>query len=512
MSKFSWWVRACGVLLLWAAAAVALPAQTTAGIPPAPTFATLHRFSPKDGGLAIVGLIQATDGNFYGALPYYGGFGEGAIFKITPSGKLKTLHNFCSQNSRHVCPDGARPFAALVQGTDGNFYGITVEGGASTGDIHLCGGIGCGTIFKITTKGILTTLYNFCAQVNSGVCTDGSEPVAGLVQAADGNLYGTTIGGGHDNREVCYSYSGCGTVFTITPIGALTTLHRFDGADGANPEAALVQTTDGIFYSTTDHGGANGGGTVFKMDPRGELTTIYSFCSQSNCADGSPAQGALVHATNGNFYGTTKLGGVCNERNGCGTVFSMTPSGDLTTLFTFGHGGHGANPSAGLIQATDGNLYGTTFIGRTPSTGTVFKITPNGKLTTIHNFCSYKGNCYAGGNPEATLVQGTNGTFYGVTNRGGGGQNLGTVFSLSVGLGPFVETRPTFGEVGKSVEILGTNLTDATSVTFNGTAATFTVVSTSEITTTVPTGATTGTVQVVTPGGTLSSNVPFTVN
>jgi uncharacterized repeat protein (TIGR03803 family) len=193
-----------------------------------------------------------------------------------------------------------------------------------------------------------------------------------------------------------------------------------------------------------------------------------------------------------------------------GRVFKMTPSGTLTTLYGFPEP---AGPSA-LVQATDGNFYGTTAGGGANENGTVFQITPSGMLTTLYSFCPQSG-CADGSGPEAGLVQGTDGNFYGTASGGGNcGEpvlDCGTVFSLSTGLGPFVETLPSSGKVGNAVTILGTNLTGATSVTFKGTAAVFTVVSSSEITTTVPAGATSGIVRVVTPGGTLSSNVPFRV-
>jgi uncharacterized repeat protein (TIGR03803 family) len=182
----------------------------------------------------------------------------------------------------------------------------------------------------------------------------------------------------------------------------------------------------------------------------------------------------------------------------------MTPSGTLTTLHSF-DGTDGSFPAASLVQATDGHFYGTTYYGGANGDGTVFKITPSGALTTLHSFDNMDG-----GNPSAALVQATNGKFYGTTSDGGANGD-GTVFSLSVGLDPFVETQPTSGKVGAAVKILGTDLTGTTSATFNGTAATFTVVSSSEIKTTLPTGATTGTVEVTTPNGTLKSNVVFRV-
>ena len=491
------------ILALCAMAAMALSAQT---------FTTLFSFDGKDGGDPQGALIQATDGNFYGTTSGGGtgvctfSNGCGTVFRTTASGALTTLYNFCSLS---LCADGRAPEAGLVQATNGYLYGTTSGGGA--GLCTLAGG--CGTVFRITLSGALTTLYNFCSQ--SG-CADGSGPAAGLVQAADGYLYGTTYAGGAD---------GGGTVFKITPSGALTTLYSFCSqtacTDGENPQAPLLQATDGIFYGTASQGGANpgpfgtGGGTVFQITASGALTTLYSFCaevsSDGECTDGQSPVAGLVQATNGDLYGTTESGGPSNCGNGCGTVFRIAPSGTLTRLYSFGGGGDGANPEARIIQATDGNFYGTTVYGGSRSKGTVFEITPSGTLTTLYNFCPQTAveGCVDGKGPFG-VVQGTNGEFYGTT-EGGGVNNDGAVFSLSTGLGPFVETSPTSGPVGFVVKILGTDLTGATSVTFNGTAATFTVVSASLIVTTVPSGATTGTVQVVTPTGTLSSNLPFRV-
>jgi uncharacterized repeat protein (TIGR03803 family) len=402
------------------------------------TLTTLHNFDNTDDNGPYAGLVLATNGNLYGATSGGGANGDGTIFKITSSGTLTTLHSFDNT-------DGNGPSADLVQATNGDFYGTTGGGG--------CGG--CGTVFKITPSGMLTTLYIFCSLTN---CTDGRDPLAGLVPGSDGDFYGTTYFGGA-NTDSCTYHQGCGTVFKITASGTLTTLHSFDNTDGANPYAGLVQATNGNFYGTTYAGGHSGyAGTVFKITPRGMLTTLYSFCAQGgNCTDGAGPIAGLVQATDGNYYGTTEGGGANND----GTVFKITPSGTLTTLHSF-DGVDGANPNAALVQRTDGKFYGTTDVG------------------------GASGSC----NPP---------------------NGCGTIFSLSVGLGPFVETNPTSGAVGAAVTILGNSLTGATSVTFNGIAATFTVKSKSEITTTVPAGATTGTVQVATPGGTRSSNVPFRV-
>ena len=383
--------------------------------------------------------------------------------------------------------DGSMPLAGLIQGTDGSLYGTTQLGGANL----------YGTVFKITPTGTLTTLYSFCSQ--SG-CTDGDYPYASLVQGTDGNFYGTTANGGAN---------GGGTVFKITPTGTLTTLYSFcpvtGCADGYAPLAGLVQGTDGNFYGTASSGGTNGySGTIFKFTPTGTLTTLYSFCSQTRCTDGVYPYAELVRGTDGNFYGTTAYGGANGDY---GTVFKVTPTGTLTTLYSFcsQSGCTDGQEPRGLIRGTDGNFYGTT----AKDYGTVFKITPAGTLTTLYSFCS-QSSCADGSYPEGGLVQDTNGRLYGTTSQGGA-SGRGTVFTLSMGLQAFVETQPSFGKVGIRVKILGTNLTGATSVTFNGVPATFTVFSYSLIGTTVPAGATTGTVQVTTPSGVLSSNVPFRV-
>ena len=414
--------------------------------------------------------------------------GCGSIFKITPSGELTSLHSFDGA-------DGEYPESGVIQGIDGNFYGTTQSGGTGsscTGEIP-----GCGTIFKITPSGTFTSLHSF-------QLTDGAIPARKLVQGTDGNLYGATGSGGAN---------GDGTVFKITPSGTLTTLHSFDGTDGKGVSVGPVLGTDGNFYGVTGGGGANGYGTVFKITPSGTLTTLHSFCAAGGfCPDGYLPNG-LVQGANGNFYGTTSEGGTGGNADNIpsGTVFEITPSGTFTTLFSFDNLNN-ESPGFPLLGAlvqgtgTDENFYGLSLAGGsgcgTPGCGTLYKMTPSGTLTVVYDFL---------GQPDPGLIQGTNGTFYAETDSLEGGGDYGSIYSLSVGLGPFVETQPASGAVGVAANILGTSLTGATSVTFNGTTAKFTVVSSSEITTTVPTGATTGEVEVVTSGGTLSSNVSFWV-
>ena len=458
------------------------------------TLTTLHSFDLTDGAYPYAGLVQATNGDLYGTTNQGGANNQGTVFKITPSGTLTRLHSFCSQTN---CADGVNPEAVLMQATNGDLYGTTVIGGPN-GPPN-----GAGTVFKITLGGTLTTLYPFCSQTN---CTDGANSYGDLIQGINGDLYGTTEGGGANSA---------GSVFKITLSGTLTTIHSFcsviDCSDGGYPQAGLVQGNNGTLYGTADGGGTTGYGTVFKITPDGTLETLYTFCSQTNCTDGAFPSG-LIQATNGKLYGTLSRGGASNS----GMVFWITPAGLPDTFYSFcsqTNCADGDSPYAGLIQATDGNFYGTTYSGGANEAGTVFKVTPSGMLTTVYSFCSKRnshGYCTDGAYTYAGLIQDTNGDLYGTTEYGGA-NDYGTVFRLSVGLGSFVETQTTSGKVGAAVKILGSDLTGSSSVTFNGTKAVFTLKSKSEIEATVPKGATTGTVEVVTPGSTLKSNVVYTV-
>ena len=461
----------------------ALCAITTTSLP-AQTFTSLWSFNGKDGANPFGTLVQAANGRLYGTTIRLGFYGDGTAFKITTDGSLNNLHNFCTQEG---CPDGAEP-EGLVLAANGDLYGVTYFGGAS----HV------GNFYQLTPTGGVTPLYSFCSQ---SACPQ--HPEAGLIQGTYGDFYGVTQSGGDFNG---------GFVYKITPSGSLTTLYSFCSqkgcADGEVPVASLIQAVDGNFYGTTSSGGAYGHGTVFSISSGGLLTTIYSFCSQTACTDGSDPVAALVQSTDGSFYGTTYYGGTTN----LGTVFRITPSGTFTTLHSFCSENSctdGEGSWAQLIQATDGNFYGATYTGGDNGGGTIFDMSPDGALTTLYSFCA-QASCADGQTVYAGLVQDTDGSFYGTTYSGGN-YGFGTVFRLSVGLAPFVTTLPGLGNPGSTIRILGTNLTGATGVTFNGASASFTVLGPTEITATVPAGATTGTVQVVTPTGTLSSNVAFRV-
>jgi uncharacterized repeat protein (TIGR03803 family) len=411
------------------------PYGTVFEMTPAGASGTLYTFSGAADGQFPAGLALASSGNFYGTTVGIGrgcaAVNCGTVFKITPSGKLTTLHTFDSS-------DGADP-SALALGIDGNFYGATPSGGKieSCVDNYVAG---CGTLYKITPAGQLTTLYVFCLQTG---CPDGEDPYAQLVQASNGIFYGAARTGGN-SIKICH----CGTIFQITATGTFSVLHEFVNTDGANPDS-LIQGSGGLLYGTTLAGG-DAFGTIFQLSTAGTLTTLYDFPSQSV---GQYPNG-VIQATDGNFYGTTSAGG----QNGYGTIFELTPAGVFTLLHSFS-GADGEYPGAQLFQATDGKFYGTT-------------------------------------------------TFGAMSNCTGG---CGTAFSLDMGLAPFVEFVVKAGKVGKTVEILGQGFDGATSVSFNGVAATFEVRSNTFLTATVPAGATTGYVTVETSSGTLASNVPYQV-
>lgn len=299
--------------------------------------------------------------------------------------------------------NGSFSEGVLLQWMDGSFYGTTHFGGTNRSGSP--SGNGYGNVFRATTNGVITSLASFAK-------TNGSQPMAGLVHGSDGVLYGTTHG------EFSGPYSS-GTVFKIGTNGSLTNLVVFKGTDGLNPQAALIQGSDGSLYGTTSGGGTNGGyGTVFKLSTNGALATLVSF---ANTNGGSP-NARLLQLSDDSFYGTTTIGGT---NGGYGTVFKLTTNGVLTTLVTFDNT-NGARPFAGLVLGDDGYLYGTTRDGGTNGNqGTVFKTSTTGALTMLVSF-----NGTNGAQPYAELVKGSDGNFYGTTSRGGV-SNLGTVFMIT---------------------------------------------------------------------------------
>jgi uncharacterized repeat protein (TIGR03803 family) len=368
-----------------------------------------------------------------------------------------------------------------------------------------------GTVFKMTPEGTETALYSF------NLNQSGGYPLGALVRDENGDFYGTTSSGGAAGQN-----TDTGTVFKITPEGDLTTLSSFCSADpgcdanGYSPIAGLVLATDGDLYGTT-------GSTFFKITPAGKLTVVYTFCGDPNssCAiDGWDASGGVVQANDGDFYGVATFGGAYGD----GTVFKITPEGKLTTLHSF-NGTDGDMPTGTLIQASDGNFYGTTQYGGanpicdgcTQAAGTIFKVTPDGSFTSLYSFCAAT-NCTDGENPWAGLLQDTDGNFYGTTNQGGDpgcfayGTGCGTIFRLDLRLDPFVSLARDSGRPSDTIGILGQGFKGTKSVKFNGTPADFQVESDTYLTAVVPYGATSGHVTVKTTGGELKSSQRFRVD
>jgi uncharacterized repeat protein (TIGR03803 family) len=314
---------------------------------------------------------------------------QNAYGTVTSSTATLTVFNQSGPLFSFHGPDGGSPAGGLIQGTDGYFHGTTTYGGAD----------GAGTLFLMTTNGLLDTVVSFNL-------TNGAQPAAALLLGADGNFYGTTKAGG-----ACQF----GTVFRLTPGGVLTSLTSFNGTNGAYPLAPLVQGTDGSFYGTTSAGGTNDGGTIFCLTPNGVFSSLFSF----NETNGAKPCAALLQAADGNFYGTTEDGGT----SGYGTIFSIATNGVLTSLFSFSET-NGAYPQAALTSDPGGSFYGVTTAGGVQGLGTIFRFSANGILTSLYSFAETTGS-----SPSDALLRGSDGKFYGTTTEGGT-YGDGTVFCL----------------------------------------------------------------------------------
>jgi len=312
----------------------------------------LHSFNGADGALPSIGVLRDAAGNLYGTTVLGGDtkcytYGCGTVFRLDAAGKETLLYEF--RNTY----DGEEPESLLVEDTAGSLYGTTYEDGMGAfGD--------GGTVFRVDADGNKTLLYSFCSETN---CEDGQFPSPGVIRDASGNIYGVTDAGGAD---------GQGTVFELDTTGKETVLYSFTGgADGGRPGSVLIADSEGNLYGTTEGGGkgcGTGCGVVFELSPQGKSWTenvLYTFCSLSNCADGEePDRGPLVRDAAGNLYGTTLFGGTHQNCNGsCGVVFKLDTAGKETVLHSFTGGADGASPGAGLIMDKAGNLYGTTGIG-----------------------------------------------------------------------------------------------------------------------------------------------------
>jgi uncharacterized repeat protein (TIGR03803 family) len=461
--------RAC---ILKAVTMQALASVSFCTIAQGQTFTDLYNFGTNLGDPEkpfYSGIIaQGRDGNLYSTTPSGGTNGLGTVFKITPAGKLKVIYNFDATQQLS--------YSGLTLGTDGNLFGTTAQGSKNN----------TGTVFKITPTGELTILHNFTIR-------EGAQAFAPPVQGDDGYFYGTTTGGGK---------SGYGTVYKVTGTGLFTVLHSFDNIHGASPYAPLVQVADGSFYGTTNLGGPNGNGTVFKITSRGKFAMLYSF----DGTHGANPYAPLIQATDGCFYGTTYHGGT----NGYGTVFKITNNRKPTVLHSISLS-EGRGATGGLVLGTNGNFYGTAAgDGGINTRGTIYRISPKGKFSVLHNFDGLDGN-----GPLDTLLQHTTGTLYGTTYEGGNvglcNGGCGVFYSENVGLGTYAALIPAVGKVGKTVGILGQGFKGSTAVSFNGTSARFAAVSNTFLKATVPTAATTGRVTVSTLSGNLVSKQNFRV-
>jgi uncharacterized repeat protein (TIGR03803 family) len=456
------------VLLLAAAAASAQ------------TYTVLHSYPVGSGSTSGIGapqmMAQGRDGNFYSTVSNAGTHNDGVVYKITPGGGYSVVYNFCSLTS---CVDGSSPAGGVTLGFDGNLWGTTVGGGGSGK---------AGTLFKLTPAGKLTTIHAFA----NG--TDDSVPNFTVVQGQDGNIYGVS--------ERQYTTQN-GSFFKSTPAGVFTVPHTFVYTDGRSPNLP-VQGSDGSYYGTAYSGGTKAYGVVYKTTPAGVTTVLHNFIG--GATDGCYPEGQLVQGNDGNFYGVTAGCGATNK----GIIFKISPSG---TTFSIQHNfcsiaycTDGYFPYAGLILGTDGNFYGTSQ-GGTKNAGAIYKLTPAGVFTSLYNFCDP--TCDNGFYTGTPLVQHTNGKFYGNTS----GNSLGgaVLYSLNMKLKSFVRLVTWQGKVGRTVEILGQGFTGTTQVLFNGTPAKFTNSSNTYMTAVVPDGATTGYVTVTTFTASYKSNVKFLV-
>ncbi len=373
----------------------------------------------------------------------------------------------------------------------------------------------------------------------------GVEPIGGLTLGSDGNFYGTTANGGSlaygvlfkvsptGNYTVLHDFTGgsdsggpesgpiegadgniygvtygscCAysTVYKYTRSGVFSTIYIFDWAHGAWADS-IMQGSDGNLYVTSFEGGIHYNGTIVKLSPSGKLLSYYQFPGPPG---GTFPVGRVVEAPDGNYYGVTLEGGYPNGNYGWGTIFRMTPQGKVTRIYAFCSNGttcpDGYYPGS-LVLGSDGNLYGTTEFGGANFLGTLFRISTSGVFTSLYSF-----NSAIGENPGA-LMQDTNGRIYGSASNGGP-YGYGAIYAADLSLSAFITFVQPTGKPGHQAQILGQGLTGATAVTFNGVPATnFSVKTDTYMTATVPAGATSGPVVVTTPTATLTSNPSFQV-
>ena len=438
---------ACALLTVFAAAS--LHAQAYQDLY---DLACIGGCSPIDSGR----LTQGIDGNLYGTTEYGGTNSYGSLFYATPGGSSAPLFYFDGTKS------GANPVGALtLASTDGNFYGTTSSGGK----------FGFGTLFRFNPSTLkLSVLHHFSSAEGS--------PLVAPIEAKDKRLYGTTL---------------AGTTYRVTlPSGPFSILPNTVPQEPLGP---LFQASDGLLYGTTELGGTDNLGTIFRMATNGTVKIVHNFTG----LDGSNPAGPLVQGKDGNLYGTTQHGGAVLDDTG--TVFELAlPSLTLSTLFSFdplnldATNVDGAFPFAGLLLGPDGNFYGSAPNGGANTAGTLFQITTGGVFTKLFDLGSAVAN---GALPETTLMEHTNGVFYGLTS-GGGSLASGEFYSLTL---PTVNVNITlccnwWVILDQPVNILGQGLTGAIAVNFGSVAAQFQAGSDTFLTAFVPSGAIDGPVSV----------------
>ncbi|SRR5579862_285962 len=363
-------------------------------------------FPQKDGQGPAAGVVADAQGNLYGTTFEGGANNDGTVFKLTPDGTETVLYSFAGTK------DGRNPAGALVMDEDGNLFGTTGNGGGNG-----CTRSGCGTIFKIAPGGTETVLYSF---KGTG---DGAHPSSLLMDGA-GNLFGVTNQGGAG----CAG-NGCGVVFEFTSAGKLKTLYTFSGGDdGSNPDARLIADASGNLYGTASAGGAFGQGVVFQLSPAGVESVLYAFAGGT---DGSRPFSGLLMGKKGALFGTTDAGGGSGcGGSGCGVVYRLDSDGTETILHAF-DGDDGQGPTADLISDARGNLYGSAEMGGTNNDGLLFRLTPKGKFSVLHEFCSAP-ECSDGRLPEIVggMIADGQGRLYGTAFAGGNDNAAGIVFRI----------------------------------------------------------------------------------
>jgi len=410
-----WWaVRFCGSAKGWRAVLAVTAPIALCSSAHAAKLVTLHDFCTTlennlcSDGQAPASRLLKIGTKLYGFSTVGGATQESILYAVGTSKTFQSVATFCNESP---CPEGMIPGRYLARGAEGNYYGVTTADATADG----------GTIFRVSPSGQVTTVYQFCSLKR---CGDGSGPVSVVVDK-HGELFGTTVAGG-GYRE--------GTVFRFDASGGLKVLHDFCASTScpdSNTPGALTLGSDGNIYGVTAAGGAVGAGTVFQITPTGTFNTLYSFCSHNKpveCSDGEEPTPKLAEGPGGDFYGLTSTGGADGE----GTVFQITTTGTLKTLYSFCSQtdcDDGEVPADGLVVAADGSFYGVTTGGGNYFNGLVFNITASGTYSVVSDFCRL-GGCFDGALPQAAPTLSKNGTLYGTTTAGGDA-NEGTVYALT---------------------------------------------------------------------------------